>query len=107
MVLARADPRRLVRKVQYLTSRGQNVRCIVTEACVFERSGPAEPWLVRDVVPSRAAALSQLLSTGGFRFAMPGPPSTALPATARELELLALLRSAEPPARAACEVPVG
>lgn len=92
MVLTRADPRRLVRNVQYITSRGENVRTIVTEACVFERSGPAEPWLVRDVVPSRASALGELLRQSGFRFAMAGPPPAAAAPTARELEVLARLR---------------
>jgi len=94
MVLTRADPRRLVRKVQYVTSRGQNVRTIVTEACVFERSGPGEPWIVRDVVPGRASALKELLQSSGFRFAMPGPPPAAPPPSPRELEILARLRSA-------------
>jgi acyl CoA:acetate/3-ketoacid CoA transferase alpha subunit/acyl CoA:acetate/3-ketoacid CoA transferase beta subunit len=94
MVLTRADPRRLVRKVQYVTSRGQNVRTIVTEACVFERHGPGEPWLVRDVVPARASALKDLLQAGGFRFTMPGPPPTALAPSARELAILARLRAA-------------
>jgi acyl CoA:acetate/3-ketoacid CoA transferase alpha subunit/acyl CoA:acetate/3-ketoacid CoA transferase beta subunit len=97
MVLTRADPRRLVRKVQYITSLGHNVRTIATEACVFERGGPGEPWLVRDVVPARAFALKELLKDGGFRFAMPGPPPTAPPPSALELELLARLRV---PARA-------
>jgi acyl CoA:acetate/3-ketoacid CoA transferase alpha subunit/acyl CoA:acetate/3-ketoacid CoA transferase beta subunit len=92
MVLTRADPRRLVRKVQYITSLGHNVRTIVTEACVFERGGPAEPWLVRDVVPARAAALNALLNDSGFRFALPGPPPTAPPPSALELDLLARLR---------------
>lgn len=92
MVLTRADPRRLVRKVQYITSLGHNVRTIATEACVFERSGPGEPWLVRDVVPARAAALKELLHAGGFRFAMPGPPLSAPAPSALELELLARLR---------------
>jgi acyl CoA:acetate/3-ketoacid CoA transferase alpha subunit/acyl CoA:acetate/3-ketoacid CoA transferase beta subunit len=92
MVLTRADPRRLVRQVEYVTSRGLKVSTIVTEACVFERSGPAEPWLARDVVPARAGALGQLLQTSGFRFAMPGPPSSAEPPSANELELLARLR---------------
>lgn len=92
MVLTRADPRRLVSKVSYITSRGENVRSIVTEACVFERSGAGEPWLVRDVVPARAAALKELLKAGEFRFAMPGPPTVAPPPTARELELLGQLR---------------
>lgn len=102
MVLTRADPRRLVKKVQYITSRGHNVRAIVTEACVFERSGPGEPWLLRDVVPARAAALTELLKSGGFRFAMPGPPASAAPPTPHELELLARLRvMALPPAKAA------
>jgi hypothetical protein len=92
MVLTRADPRRLVGKVSYITSRGENVRTIVTEACVFERSGAGDPWLVRDVVPSRARALKDLLKAGDFRFAMPGPSPEAPPPTARELELLAHLR---------------
>jgi acyl CoA:acetate/3-ketoacid CoA transferase alpha subunit/acyl CoA:acetate/3-ketoacid CoA transferase beta subunit len=92
MVLTRADPRRLVRKVQYITSLGHNVRTIATEACVFERSGPGEPWLVRDVVPARAAALKELLQAGGFRFTMPGPPLTAPAPSPLELELLARLR---------------
>jgi acyl CoA:acetate/3-ketoacid CoA transferase beta subunit len=96
MVLTRADPRRLVRKVEYITSLGQQVRTIVTEACVFERSGPGEPWLVRDVVPARAAALTELLHNGGFRFAMPGPPPTAAAPRELELELLARLRVAAP-----------
>ena len=94
MVLTRADPRRLVRKVQYLTSLGHNVRTIATEACVFERSGPGEPWLVRDVVPARATALKELLHSGSFRFAMPGPPPAAPAPTALELELLGRLRVA-------------
>lgn len=92
MVLTRADPRRLVRKVQYITSLGHNVRTIATEACVFERGGPGEPWLVRDVVPARAAALKGLLKDGGFRFAMPGPPPSAPPPSPLELEFLARLR---------------
>ncbi|HXK19455.1 MAG TPA: hypothetical protein VNG33_16715, partial [Polyangiaceae bacterium] len=92
MVLTRADPRRLVRQVEYITSRGQNVRTIVTEACVFERSGPGEPWLVKDLVPARAGLLKEL-GSGGFRFAMQGPPAAASPAGPRELELLARLRS--------------
>jgi acyl CoA:acetate/3-ketoacid CoA transferase alpha subunit/acyl CoA:acetate/3-ketoacid CoA transferase beta subunit len=94
MVLTRADPQRLVRKVQYITSLGHNVRTIATEACVFERSGPGEPWLVRDVVPARAAALKELLHAGGFRFAMPGPPPAAAPPTALELRMLGRLRVA-------------
>jgi acyl CoA:acetate/3-ketoacid CoA transferase alpha subunit/acyl CoA:acetate/3-ketoacid CoA transferase beta subunit len=92
MVLTRAEPRRLLRKVSYITSLGHNVRTIVTEACVFERGSPGEPWLVRDVVPARAGALKELLHAGGFRFAMPGPPPAALPPSALELELLARLR---------------
>ncbi len=106
MLLTRADPRRLVRKVQYVTSLGHNLRTIVTEACVFERSGVGEPWLVRDVVPARAAALKELLQGGGFRFAMPGPPATAPAPSAFELALLGRLRPAAlgPERR---EVPVG
>jgi len=107
MVLTRADPRRLVGKVQYITSRGQNVRTIVTEACVFERSGPGEPWLVRDVVPARAAALTDLLRSAGFRFAMPGPPLSAAPPTPRELELLARLRVVAARSPKAAKVPGG
>ena len=98
MVLTRADPRRLVRKVAYITSLGHQVRTIVTEACVFERTGPGEPWLVRDVVPARASALTELLHHGGFRFTMPGPPLTAPPPEAAELELLARLRVPSPSA---------
>ncbi len=94
MVLTRADPRRLVRKVQYVTSRGERVRTIVTDVCVFERSAAGEPWLVRDVVPARAAALKDLVQGSGFRFVMPGPPDAAPPPTPRELELLARLRVA-------------
>jgi acyl CoA:acetate/3-ketoacid CoA transferase alpha subunit/acyl CoA:acetate/3-ketoacid CoA transferase beta subunit len=107
MVLTRADPRRLVRKVQYLTSLGKNVRTIATEACVFERGGPGEPWIVSDVVPSRAAALTQLLQASGFRFVMPGPPSVAPPVSARELEILARLRWAGEPARRKVAVSAG
>jgi acyl CoA:acetate/3-ketoacid CoA transferase alpha subunit len=93
MVIARAEPRRLVRKVQYLTSLGHRVRTIVTEACTFERSSSAEPWLVRDVVPARASALKLLLQNSGFRFAMAGPPPAAPPPSARELTLLAHVRA--------------
>jgi acyl CoA:acetate/3-ketoacid CoA transferase beta subunit len=92
MVLTRADPRRLVKKVEYCTSRGLNVRTIVTEACVFERSGPGEPWIVREILASRADSLKTLLSASSFRFAIPGPPPLAPPAEAHELELLASLR---------------
>jgi acyl CoA:acetate/3-ketoacid CoA transferase alpha subunit len=92
MVLTRAEPRRLVRKVEHVTSIGRNVRTIVTEACVFERSAAGEPWLVRDVVPARAEALKVLLQAGDFRFVMPGPPAAAAEATPHELELLATLR---------------
>jgi acyl CoA:acetate/3-ketoacid CoA transferase alpha subunit len=106
MVLTRADSRRLVRKVEYITSRGQNVRTIVTEACVFERSAAGEPWLVRDVVPARAALLKELLKDGGFRFAMPGPVPAAPSPSARELELLARLRVAGP-GRPRAEVSLG
>jgi acyl CoA:acetate/3-ketoacid CoA transferase beta subunit len=107
MVLSRADARRLVRQVEYITSRGSNVTTIVTEACVFERTGPAEPWLVRDVVPARAAALTQLLQTSGFRFVMPGPPSSAEPASSHELSLLAGLRWSGGLQRASAEVQSG
>jgi hypothetical protein len=106
MVLSRADPRRLRGKVAYITSLGHNVRTIVTEACVFERGGPGEPWLVRDVVPARAAALKDLLHAGGFRFAMPGPPAVAPAPTAVELQLLAGLR-VRGGSRGKTEVPVG
>lgn len=95
MVLTRADPRRLVKKVEYCTSRGLNVRTIVTEACVFERSGLGEPWVVREIVAARADTFKALLSTSGFRFAMPGPPRLAPPVEAHELELLASLRLRE------------
>lgn len=91
MVLTRADPRRLVRQVQYVTSRGLGVRTIVTEACVFERSAVGEPWLVRDLVPKRAAALKELHQSG-FRFVMPALPQAAPAPSPRELELLARLR---------------
>jgi acyl CoA:acetate/3-ketoacid CoA transferase beta subunit/acyl CoA:acetate/3-ketoacid CoA transferase alpha subunit len=92
MVLTRADPRRLVRQVQYCTSRGVNVRTIVTEACVFERSGPGEPWIVQEILASRVECLKDLLHQSGFRFAIPGPPPLAEPPSARELELLSALR---------------
>jgi hypothetical protein len=75
------------------------VRTIVTEACVFERSAGGEPWLVRDVVPARAAALKELLHESGFRFVMPGPPVAAPPASALELQLLSRLRVALPKAK--------
>lgn len=104
MVLTRADSRRLVRQVEYVTSLGHNVRTIVTEACVFERAGPSDPWLVRDVVPARAAALCELLKTGGFRFVMPGPPSSADAASPRELLLLSGLRWSGGPPRVTAEV---
>lgn len=100
MVLVRADPRRLVRRVEYCTSRGLNVRSIVTEACVFERSAPGEPWIVREIVPSRAEALRSLLQAGEFRFVIPGPPPLSPAALAHELELLDALRRGEPRARA-------
>jgi acyl CoA:acetate/3-ketoacid CoA transferase alpha subunit len=92
MVLTRADPRRLLAKVEYVTSRGERVRTIVTEACVFERKAAGEPWVVTDVVPARAPALREVLAPGGFRFAMGEPPPAAPPANPRELELLAQLR---------------
>jgi 3-oxoacid CoA-transferase subunit A len=95
MVLTRADARRLVKKVEYCTSRGLNVRTIVTEACVFERSGPGEPWVVRDIVASRADSLKALLSASSFRFAIPGPPPLAPAVEAHELELLARLREVQ------------
>jgi acyl CoA:acetate/3-ketoacid CoA transferase alpha subunit/acyl CoA:acetate/3-ketoacid CoA transferase beta subunit len=93
VVLTRADPRRLVRKVEYVTSLGRNVRTIVTEACVFERHSAGEPWLVRDVVPARAGLLKEVLQSG-FRFVMPGPPPVATEPTPAELSMLARLRSA-------------
>lgn len=91
MVLTRADPRRLRQKVQYVTSRGDNVRCIVTEACVFERSAVGEPWQARDLVPTRASVLKSLQQSG-FRFVITGPPSEAPPPTEQELNWLARLR---------------
>ncbi len=97
MVLTRADPKRLVRKVEYCTSRGQSVRTIVTEACVFERSGPGEPWIVREILASRAESLKQLLQSSEFRFAIPGPPPLAPAVDARELALLAQLRRGATP----------
>lgn len=93
MVLTRADPRRLVRKVQYCTSLGHNVRMIVTESCVFERSGAGEPWVVREILAARVGGLTQLLQKSGFRFAIPGPPPLAEPASPQELSLLAALRT--------------
>ncbi|HVY25097.1 MAG TPA: CoA-transferase [Polyangiaceae bacterium] len=107
VVLSRADPRRLVRQVEYVTSRGANVTTIVTEACVFERSGPGDPWLVRDVVPTRAAVLGQLLQTSGFRFVMAGPPTSAEPPSSGELALLARLRWSGSSQRASAEVSSG
>lgn len=92
MVLTRADPRRLVRRVEYCTSLGHNVRTIVTEACVFERSGPGEPWIVREIVAARADSLKCLLASSEFRFAIPGPPPLSPEVDVRELELLASLR---------------
>jgi acyl CoA:acetate/3-ketoacid CoA transferase alpha subunit/acyl CoA:acetate/3-ketoacid CoA transferase beta subunit len=91
LVLTRADPRRLVGKVEYVTSLGHNVRTIVTEACVFERESVDAPWLVRDVLPTRALRLRELLQ-GGFRFAMPEAPAVAAPPTDAELAILARLR---------------
>lgn len=99
LVLTRADPRRLVRKVEYVTSLGHNVRTIVTEACVFERHGAGEPWLVRDVVPARAGLLKEILPSG-FRFVMPGPPPVADEPTPAELAMLARLRPASGSSRA-------
>lgn len=107
MVLTRADPRRLRAKVAYVTSRGERVRTIVTEACVFEREAAGEPWIITDVMPARAQALRELLAPGGFRFTMREPPPASLPASERELELLSRLRfPAEMPYRHA-EVTVG
>jgi acyl CoA:acetate/3-ketoacid CoA transferase beta subunit len=97
MVLTRADSKRLVRKVEYCTSRGLNVRTIVTEACVFERSGPGEPWIVREILASRAESLKLLLQSSEFRFAIPGPPPLAPAVDARELALMAQLRRAAAP----------
>jgi len=91
MVLTRADPRRLCRSVQYVTSRGDNVRCIVTDACVFERSAFGEPWHVRDLVPARASVLEGLQQSG-FRFVIAEAPSAAEPPSEQELSWLARLR---------------
>lgn len=92
MVLARCEPRRLVQKVEHVTSTGAKVSVIATDACVFDRSAPGAPWIVRDVVPARAGALKALLHAGSFRFVMPGPPPVAEEPSERELELLSLLR---------------
>lgn len=107
MVLTRAEPRRLVRRVQYITSLGHNVRTIVTEACVFERAAPGQPWLVREVMPSRADALKALIQTGAFPFAMPGPPPAVAPPSAFELEVLGRLRLPARPKRGNSEVSAG
>jgi acyl CoA:acetate/3-ketoacid CoA transferase alpha subunit/acyl CoA:acetate/3-ketoacid CoA transferase beta subunit len=93
LVLTRADGKRLVPRVEYVTSLGHQLRTIVTEACVFERRGPGEPWVVRDVVAARRGQL-QAVSQAGFRFETPASLPLAEAPTAVELALLARLRTA-------------
>jgi hypothetical protein len=64
----------------------------VTEACVFERNAVGEPWIVREILASRADTLKTLLQSSEFRFAIPGPPPISPAPEPRELRLLASLR---------------
>jgi acyl CoA:acetate/3-ketoacid CoA transferase beta subunit/acyl CoA:acetate/3-ketoacid CoA transferase alpha subunit len=93
MVLSRAARGRLVAKADYVTSRGENVRTIVTEAGVFERRSSREPWLSRDVVPGHAGRLAELSRETGFRFVMDDSAPPAPAASPRELGLLSRLRT--------------
>jgi acyl CoA:acetate/3-ketoacid CoA transferase beta subunit len=58
VVLTRSD--RMVEKVDYVTSPGTRVRCVVTDQCVFEREGPHAAWTVVDVYEDCQAGVASL-----------------------------------------------
>lgn len=52
VVLGRCTPDRLVRRVDHVTSSGRNVRCVVTDACTFERGAAGDAWRIEELYPA-------------------------------------------------------
>lgn len=87
VVLARAD--RLVTQVDYITSPGARVSCVVTEDCVLERPAAGGPWTVREVFEDGLAGLATLVERCRWPCATPLVPRVAPAPTALERTFLA------------------
>jgi acyl CoA:acetate/3-ketoacid CoA transferase beta subunit len=89
LVLCTFGRGRLVPRVDYVTSPGRSVRAVATEAAVFARANPGEPWALTDLQPG-AQGLE------GCPWPVAAPPGPPAPVTVEEV---ALLRSLDPEGR--------
>lgn len=73
LVLARAAGRRLVERVEFVTSAGNRVRTVATEEVVVERSSPTAPWSVREQWPGANTA-ARFATACHWPVRVPEPP---------------------------------
>ncbi|MFZ5889533.1 MAG: CoA-transferase [Myxococcota bacterium] len=73
MVLARAAGRRLVERVEFVTSAGERVRTLVSEDAVLERSSPSSPWTLREQWPG-SETTARFAAACHWQFHVPEPP---------------------------------
>ena len=107
MVLSRADPARLVRAVDFVTSPGARVRSIVTDLGTLVRDGAGADWRLDALAPAacaegarpvarpapeaRRAAAQALAARCGWTFDIPDevpPPAAITPVERDRLEAL-------------------
>lgn len=99
-VFCRLDARRLVGRVEYVTSPGRRVLTVVTEEGVLERDSASGPWFLREIGRGDTS-LSAFATSCPWSYAV-GPGSIeAPPPTPLELEFLRDLaeRETSAPAR--------
>jgi acyl CoA:acetate/3-ketoacid CoA transferase alpha subunit len=93
LVLCPADPKRLLPRVEFVTSPGRRVRTIVTERGVLERVRSDTAWQLSDALePPQEAALA-LQRCAGFEFETRDELAAAAPASALELRFFGHLRN--------------
>jgi hypothetical protein len=93
IVLCPADPKRLVKRVEFVTSPGHRVRTIATDHGVLERLSPEAPWLLSEALGAPSEATRSLREKSAFEFQVTGVPLASVPASPLELHFLGHLRS--------------
>jgi acyl CoA:acetate/3-ketoacid CoA transferase beta subunit/acyl CoA:acetate/3-ketoacid CoA transferase alpha subunit len=97
IVLAPCDARRIVPRVEYVTSPGRNVTHLATDRCVLARESAGLPWRMQEVVApgglsAAVRALEDLIPWAPAAF---GGASRADPLSPLELEFIGALRAAD------------
>jgi acyl CoA:acetate/3-ketoacid CoA transferase alpha subunit/acyl CoA:acetate/3-ketoacid CoA transferase beta subunit len=94
LVTVKHSPRRLVKKIEYVTSPGDKVRTIVTSRAIMSREGPGQPFVLVGVIPEGDETTEDAVAAAragcGWKLEVAGNPFREAPPTEAELRRLRL-----------------